>query len=87
MDAIISPSTLGLHSSLPIETVAVRKPLVSLFRHGFLLLCSPSAGQPPPCGVEGPPLSLEVGESTKRGDFEGVYDFNFQMLGSPIRGM
>jgi len=67
-----SHSPLGLHSSLSIETVAVRKPPVNLFRRGFLLPCNPSVG---------PPLSIEVGESLKRCDFKGVAAFYFQKLG------
>lgn len=66
--------------------MAVRKPPASLFQRWFLLPYNPSAGQPPSCGVGYPSLSLDVGESSKRGDFEGVGDFCFQTLGVSHEG-
>jgi hypothetical protein len=50
-----SPSPLDFYPSPPLESVAVKEPLVSFCRHGFLLPHSHSS------------LSLEVGESSRGG--------------------
>jgi len=78
-----SPSLLGPHSSPPMETMAVREPLVNFVRRGFLLPCSP------------PSSPIEVGESSRGGDSEEAIGFPrqcstlrcaFKLWVFPLRG-